>query len=117
RSAHDCSEGGLAVALAEMAFAGGFGATLRLDNVPYKGSLTRDDVILFSESNTRFVVEVPAKHKNKFEKIFKGIPAGLIGQVEKSPEFVVYGRNRNVCINAYIQELKTVWQRPLKNQL
>ena len=46
-SLHDCSEGGAAVALAEMAFAGGLGATVLLKKLPYKGEQRREDVCLF----------------------------------------------------------------------
>src|SRR5262249_11028961 len=52
RSCHDLSEGGLAVALAEMAFAGGIGA-----DVTHLGAGDlADEVLLFSESTTRFMV-------------------------------------------------------------
>ena len=62
RACHDCSEGGLGVAVAEMAFAGGLGATIYLKSVPRTGPIYRNDYVLFSESNSRFLVEVaPAK--------------------------------------------------------
>ena len=64
RSCHDLSEGGLAVALAEMAFAGGFGAAVTLTDVPRDADAASDFVLLFSESPTRFVVEVrPESHR------------------------------------------------------
>ena len=58
RSCHDLSEGGLAVALAEMAFAGGLGARVSLADVPRDADAASDLVLLFSESPTRFVLEV-----------------------------------------------------------
>jgi phosphoribosylformylglycinamidine synthase len=114
RSMHDCSEGGLAVALAEMAFSGGFGVTARLDKVAYKGKAKRDDAILFSESNSRFIVEVEPKNQKKFEQLLKGIPKGLMGRVEDTPEFIIYGLNQQVCVNTYIDDLKETWQQPLR---
>ena len=60
RSCHDLSEGGLAVALAECAFAGGIGAEADLGGVPRPPDLARDDVVLFSETQSRFLVEVEA---------------------------------------------------------
>ena len=57
KSCHDLSEGGLAVAAAEMAFAGGYGLEIDLSKVPGK-ELTRNDFVLFSESNSRFLIEV-----------------------------------------------------------
>jgi phosphoribosylformylglycinamidine (FGAM) synthase-like enzyme len=114
RAIHDCSEGGLAVALAEMAFAGGLGATVLLQDMPYEGNLRRDDAVLFSESNSRLVVEVEPAHEAEFKRLLKGIPAAKIGTVESSPEFIVYGLKNNVVINARIHELKKAYQEPLR---
>ena len=113
-SLHDCSEGGAAVALAEMAFAGGLGATVLLKKLPYKGKQYREDILLFSESNSRFIAEVPPAHEKALSKIFKGIPFARIGTVEASPEFIVYGLKDQPVINARIDELKKVWKSPLK---
>ena len=62
KSCHDLSEGGLAVAAAEMAFASGFGLEINLQKVPAK-DITRNDFVLFSESNSRFLIEVARKTK------------------------------------------------------
>ncbi|MDD5662440.1 MAG: phosphoribosylformylglycinamidine synthase subunit PurL [Candidatus Omnitrophica bacterium] len=62
RSMHDCSEGGLGVALAEMAFSGGLGINVFLSSVPYAGE-RRNDYVLFSASNSRFIVEVEKEKK------------------------------------------------------
>jgi len=114
QSLHDCSEGGLGVACAEMAFSGECGATMRLDKVLYKGKDQRDDKILFSESNSRFIAEVQPKDQKKFESLLKGIKYSPIGVVEKSPEFVIYGRNQDIVVNMYIKDLKEAWQKPLR---
>ncbi len=113
-SLHDCSEGGAAVALAEMAFAGGLGATVLSKKLPYKGKQGREDILLFSESNSRFIAEVSAGHEKALAKIFKGVPMARIGTVEASPEFVVYGLHDQPVINARIDELKEIWKAPLR---
>ena len=113
-SLHDCSEGGAAVALAEMAFAGGLGATVLLKNVPYKGQQRREDILLFSESNSRLIAEVNPVHEKALAKILKGLPFAKIGTVEASPEFVVYGLKDQPVINARIEELKEIWKMPLR---
>ena len=59
RSCHDLSEGGLATAVAEMAFAGGLGVSLDLQPLAKSTGISDDTVLLFSESNSRFVLEVP----------------------------------------------------------
>ncbi|MFH1359493.1 MAG: phosphoribosylformylglycinamidine synthase subunit PurL [Candidatus Omnitrophota bacterium] len=113
QSAHDCSEGGLGVALAEMCFAGQLGASVFLKDVRCQGGLKRNDAILFSESNTRFVVEVAAKDRKAFERIFDTIPCGLIGCVSSKKVFTVYGLDGNVCVVSNIDSLKNAWQKTL----
>lgn len=122
RAMHDCSEGGLAVALAEMAFAGGHGIEIFLNEIPGEAHSAkrtahseRDDILLFSESNSRFVVEVAKESQKDFEKILKTkkVKFGLAGCVSKDKNFKVYGLDGKLCINAAIKELKDAWIKPL----
>jgi phosphoribosylformylglycinamidine synthase len=114
RSLHDCSEGGLGVSLAEMAFSGGLGVTATLKDVCFKGTDARNDSILFSESTSRFVAEVSPRQQKAFEKALGPVSCRCIGRVEESPEFVVYGRDEKVCVNVMIDDLKEAWQKPLR---
>ena len=114
KACHDCSEGGIGVAAAEMAFAGGLGMTINLKNVPLAESIERDDFILFSESNTRFIAEVTPQDKQKFEKIMSGVAFAEIGRVTDNNKFEVFGRNGKAVLTAAIAELKEAWQKPLR---
>ncbi len=114
KSCHDCSEGGLAVATAEMAFAGGFGMSIELSQVPTTDGLKRDDKLLFSESNSRFVVEISAEDQSGFEQIMHDVEFGLIGKTKTDGLFSVTGLNNNIVIEADIFELKEAWQTPLQ---
>ncbi len=114
KSAHDCSEGGLGVALAEMSFAGGLGAEVFLSQVPYLSDNKRNDFVLFAESNSRFVVEVERSKQEDFEKALKGLPFGLIGCVSSNKYLKVYGLNGEICVNADIDQLKEAWRSKLK---
>lgn len=114
KSCHDCSEGGLAVAAAEMAFAGGFGMTLDLRQVPSSDHLVRNDKILFSESNSRFLVEVAPEQQDAFEKMLLGQPCGLIGKTTAARNFQVIGLQGQLVVNATIDELKEAWQMTLR---
>jgi len=111
---HDCSEGGIGVACAEMAFAGGLGMTIDLRSVPVGEDIARNDVLLFSESNSRFVVEVPPENRQSFEEVMQGVSIGLVGEVTKDGEFRVYGLRGNPVVSAPIGNLKETWQRPLR---
>ncbi len=111
---HDLSEGGLGVALAEMAFAGALGATVRLESVPLGEPITRDDFILFSESNSRFLVEVVPENKDEFEIIMVDTATAAIGQVNDLGVVAIYGRRGNRVVAKFITELKEAWQQPLR---
>jgi len=111
RACHDLSEGGMAVALAEMAFSGGNGVDADLKKAPCK--IKKDNVILFSESNTRFIVEVRKADKKAFEKLMKGIPIGLIGEVSGKKDLRIHGAGGKKIIDIGIDKLKEAWQKPL----
>jgi phosphoribosylformylglycinamidine synthase subunit PurSL len=116
RACHDLSEGGLAVAAAEMAFAGQIGATIDLATVPndFDVSVTAgmaDVALLFAESNTRFLCEVTPENGAAFEETFKGLPCAKIGQTNEGSTLVVEGGQ--LRIEAKLDELKKAWQEPL----
>jgi len=114
RACHDCSEGGIGVAIAEMTFAGGLGAAIHLKPVPLGEPINRDDFILFSESNSRFLVEVAPESKDEFEHIMRGISLAAIGQVTDSSVLEIYGRGGDRIMTKSLGELKEAWQRPLR---
>lgn len=114
RACHDCSEGGIGVAAAEMAFAGGLGMTLHLGKVPLGEPIARNDSILFSESNTRFLLEVAPEDSQRFEQAMKGVTFAAIGQVTQGNRFEVYGINGENVVSVALSELKEAWQKPLR---
>ncbi|MDD5169815.1 MAG: AIR synthase-related protein, partial [Syntrophales bacterium] len=111
-SCHDCSDGGLGIALAEVAFAGGLGVNIGLARVPAE-ELDRDDEILFSESQSRFVVTVSPEKREAFEAALAGCVMGQIGTVTLQPILAIDGLAGNRIIEESIGDLKAVWQRPL----
>ncbi|NIA21034.1 MAG: phosphoribosylformylglycinamidine synthase subunit PurL [Anaerolineaceae bacterium] len=113
RSCHDLSEGGLAVAAAEMAFAGRLGAEIVLSKVPRDDSVVRDEQILFSESNSRFLVEVPRLDAAKFERLLYGVIRSQIGGVTASGRLVAVGLGGKPVIDESIDDLRESWLRPL----
>ncbi len=121
RSCHDLSEGGLAVAAAEMAFAGGLGAEIRLADVPYltetEGKPEEDlptAVLLFSESNTRFLLEVEEDKAEAFQDMLEQQPFAYIGKVLDSDRLVILDANGSPAIDVDLETLKEAWQKPLR---
>ncbi|MDA8124118.1 MAG: AIR synthase-related protein [Deltaproteobacteria bacterium] len=111
-SCHDCSDGGLAVALAETAFAGGRGLTVDLGSIPMEGTL-RNDEALFSESQSRFVCTVARENCLAFEAILADSAFSQIGTVDAEEVLSIYDENGKRIIAADLAELKAAWQKPL----
>jgi phosphoribosylformylglycinamidine synthase subunit PurSL len=111
-SCHDCSDGGLGIALAETAFAGGLGMNIDLKDVPYRGK-KRNDYILFSETASRFVVTIHPKDQARFEKIMAGNVIAEIGFVSSDGLLEVTGVNGKSILKEKINKLKAAWQKPL----
>jgi phosphoribosylformylglycinamidine synthase len=112
-SCHDLSEGGLAVAAAEMALSGGYGIELNLRDVSRARNMLRNDYLLFSESNSRFLVEVSKRNQEDFETLMKGNPHSLIGMVRKEEFLCAHGLDNRRVVNADLVELRNAWKRTL----
>ena len=111
-SCHDCSDGGLGVALAETAFAGGLGLEIDLGAVPAEG-ITRNDALLFSESQSRFVVTVSPKAREAFEALLAGSDFARVGTVISEEVLKINGLSGKRIIEEELVELKAAWQKPL----
>ena len=107
RSAHDCSDGGLAVALAECCIAGRIGADL----VELPGR--RLDAVLFGEVQSRMVVSLPPEGWNRLQEIAArhGVPVRLLGRVG-GDRFRIAG-----TIDVAVEEMECAWRGGLENAL
>jgi phosphoribosylformylglycinamidine synthase len=113
KACHDLSEGGLAAAISEMAFTGDYGVDIYLKKVPRPENMQRNDFILFSESNSRFLVEVQAKHRENFEALMNGVSSAVIGTVKPQRSLLVYGVDNRKIVDASLEELRTAWKSTL----
>jgi len=110
RSAHGCYKGGLGVALAQAAFAGGLGMYVNLGEVPRDG-VDRDDKLLYSESAGRFIVTVSPERRPEFESMMQGADYAAVGMAMKGGgSLVVKGLGGKAIINESIAGLKGAWQ-------
>jgi phosphoribosylformylglycinamidine synthase len=115
RSCHDLSEGGLATAVAEMAFAGGLGASLDLQPLAKSSGLGDNAVLLFSESNSRFVLEVPAAVQAAVESLCRAVsvPCTKLGEVTSANRLQIHGTAGVLVIDSGLDALKQSWKQPL----
>ncbi|MFH1318280.1 MAG: AIR synthase-related protein, partial [Candidatus Omnitrophota bacterium] len=107
-SCHDLSEGGLAIAVSEMSLGAGLGANIFLGEVPGSQNMLNYE-LLFSESPTRFLVEVSNDNKKNFEKEMHGLPVGLIGCVSDNTELIIHDKNDKKIVNLDLDSLRESW--------
>ena len=112
---HDLSDGGLGVALAEVAIAGGLGLDVDLSKVPGAERFQRDDYLLFSESQGRFVVTVKPENVESFEKALSGVSLGKVGTVESTKKLIIssLAGGDKKAVYEDIEVLRTAWKKPL----
>ena len=113
-SAHDCSDGGLAVALAESCFSSlnrkSTGAEIDLQNAELPIEST-----LFGESPSRIIISFSADKLDKVKEIAKNCPLEIIGKV--SGKDLKISINNSPTISANIDELQNAWKISLEKQL
>ena len=90
RSAHDCSDGGILVAAAEMAFAGGMGVRVDLGHVPHAPGTSRE-ACAFGESPSRYLLEVEESNVAVVVERLRSIPRAAIGQFTAEEAFELDG--------------------------
>ncbi|EKQ68713.1 phosphoribosylformylglycinamidine synthase subunit II [Leptolyngbyaceae cyanobacterium JSC-12] len=117
RSAHDCAEGGLAIALAESCISGRRGATVSLA----KTATLRWDTILFAEGGARIIVSVPRAHQAEWETYLNTHLQdawqwlGVVG--ESNQALVVQTQDNLPLINLTVSEMSDSWQHAIERHL
>lgn len=114
RACHDLSEGGLAVAAAEMALAGRLGLDLELCQMPLVALSEQQDwadiYALFAETSCRFLVEIQPTDRVAFERLLAGRPFACLGQVVATPVLRIRGLNGEQLIECSVSQLLQAWQ-------
>jgi phosphoribosylformylglycinamidine synthase II len=102
---HDLSEGGLALALSEMTFSNKIGCEIDISAI---NKNLRYDILLFSESNSRFLVEVEEKNLEAVEKLLEKIPHYKIGKTIGT-SLVIKNKDKTL-INIKVDEILRKWE-------
>jgi phosphoribosylformylglycinamidine synthase len=98
-AAHDVSDGGMLVAVAEMCFAGGLG---------FKATAAYSNREWFSESPSRYVLEIAPDDLAALQKTLAGVPHTIVGRLDASPTLIVPD-----TLEVAVSELLATWTKPL----
>jgi len=109
-SCHDICEGGIAVCISEMAIGGDIGAILDISNI---GKNLRRDFKLFSESNTRWIVEVKKDKQKEFEKLLSQKNTNFVKIGETKEKKLIIKDNGSESINIDISILRDCWKNAI----
>ena len=113
-SAHDCSDGGMLVAAAEMAFAGRVGLDLDLQGLPTAGEVDQT-AACFSESVSRYLLEVSPSDLNKVLSGLRdaGIAVGQIGSFAEHARLTLKTEAAGRVLDVSLEDLVAAWRAPL----
>ncbi|MEO0112952.1 MAG: phosphoribosylformylglycinamidine synthase subunit PurL [candidate division WOR-3 bacterium] len=115
-SIHDLSDGGLGTTLSEMTFTNNLGCKIDLEKVLLGEDIKRPDVILFSESNTRFLCEIEENRIEEFLNFMADIKLAIIGEVIEDERLIINYQNKNL-IDLEIRILKESWEKGLSSKI
>ncbi len=115
RSAHDCSDGGLLVAAAEMAFAGGVGLDLDLDKVPVSDTATPLEAVCFAETPSRYLIEVTPDRLDAVTRSLNqaGATFACIGTFTDRSTLTARHADRGQVLDEPLAKLRDAWLAPL----
>ena len=110
-SAHDLSEGGVAAAATEMSIGGRLGADVQLDAMRTEGNLDATKR-MFSESQSRFLLEIPPDRLDDLKANLHEVPFAVIGEV-RNDEQLAFTNNSQAVASLTISEAEYAWKHPL----
>jgi len=107
--------GGLALALSKATIAGQLGMEIDLSLVSKSADLSREDFLLFSETQTRFLVTIDPKKQKEFEKHFAGITFAQIGKITEDQNLLIKGFAHQKVIKSSITDLNKHYRKTFKD--
>ncbi len=111
-SCHDISEGGLAICLSEMSIGGDLGAIIDISDI---NKNLRDDFVLFSESNTRWIAEIISENSNNFENILNKFNIPFINLGKTIGKNLIIKNKSNIIIDQKVEDIRNKWKRSISN--
>lgn len=109
-SSHDLSEGGLGVCISEMCIGGVIGAEIHLNRVLREPTYMPWYKVLFSESNSRILLEIDADKEDDFLSLMEDVPVSKIGIT--GGRSLLFKVEENPLLEMSVEELGRIWKEP-----
>ena len=113
KSAHDCSKGGIAVAVSELCMTNQIGCTVSLDKIP--GKKLPLDKILFSESHSRYLLTVNKKNLKKLESILQKHKVSFKQIAKFEGTKIQFDDSKKSIINLDVNKAQKIWLNSLSD--
>ncbi len=108
--AHDCSDGGLSVAIAEACIAGGVGAQINLDGLETIYPGLRSDVMLFSEEPSRIIIALPTEMWPELKELSEAMDVGLFRLGATGGDTLIIRRGERTLVDLPVLDLEASWR-------
>jgi len=109
-SCHDVSEGGIGICISEMCIGGDIGATINLKDI---GKGLRSDFKLFSESNTRWIIEVKKEKQNVFEKLLKSNNVSFVRIGYTGGKNLLINNEKATLVELDVISIRKLWKKAI----
>ena len=111
-SCHDVSEGGIGACISEMSIGGNIGVLIDLSKI---GKDLRSDIKLFSESNTRWIIEVKKDKQRDFENLLKNNKTPFIKIGNTKGNKIIINHKNTTIVNQKVSNLRDIWKNVIWN--
>jgi phosphoribosylformylglycinamidine synthase len=108
--AHDCSEGGISVAIAEACISGQVGAEIDLDALEKIHPGLRSDVMLFSEEPSRIIIALPTEMWPDLQSLAESMDVGLFRIGHTGGTSLVIKRGERALVDLRVTDLESAWR-------
>ena len=89
------------------------GAKIDLAGVPHTMAVESDDALLFSESATRYLLEVKPEHYDAVIRYLRGLQFGVLGKLSEKPNLIIHSQTAGILMDEPVEHFRQAWLKPL----
>jgi phosphoribosylformylglycinamidine synthase II len=113
KNAHDCSKGGLAIAVSELCMTNNIGCSVKIENIS-KNKLS-DEKLLFSESHSRYLLTIPKNSLTKVIQILKKHHVVYEKLGNFGDDSIIFSKNNKQILDLRVDKAQKIWINSLRD--